>query len=47
MPGSAPEIDYRAELPHRQIAAWLLERIDSGELAIGQPMPLGSRAVLL
>jgi DNA-binding transcriptional MocR family regulator len=36
----APEIDYRAELPpHRQIAAWLLGRIESGELAIGQPVP--------
>jgi len=36
----APEVDYRAELPpHRQIAAWLLERIESGELAIGQPVP--------
>jgi hypothetical protein len=35
-----PEIDYRAELPpHRQIAAWLLTRIESGELAEGQPMP--------
>jgi DNA-binding GntR family transcriptional regulator len=35
-----PEIDYRAELPpHRQIAAWLLARIESGELAEGQPMP--------
>src|ERR1700722_14824356 len=30
---TAPEIDYRAELPpHRQIAAWLQGRIDSGEL---------------
>ena len=36
----APEIDYRAELPpHRQIAAWLLGRIESGELAAGQPVP--------
>ena len=36
----APEIDYRAELPpHRQIAAWLLARIESGELAVGQPVP--------
>src|SRR5262249_47450564 len=36
----APEIDYRAELPpHRQIAAWLLGRIESGELAVGQPVP--------
>ena len=35
-----PEIDYRAELPpHRQIAAWLLGRIESGELAVGQPVP--------
>ncbi len=35
----APEIDYRAELPpHRQIAAWLLERIESGELAAGKPV---------
>ncbi len=37
----APEIDYRAELPHRQIAAWLLERIGSGELAIGLPGAVG------
>lgn len=36
---SASPIDYRAELPHRQIAAWLLGRIESGELAIGQPVP--------
>src|SRR5215470_15425078 len=36
----APEIDYRAELPpHRQIATWLLGRIESGELAVGQPVP--------
>ena len=36
----APEIDYRAELPpHRQIAAWLLGRIESGELAPGKPVP--------
>jgi GntR family transcriptional regulator len=36
----APEVDYRAELPpHRQIAAWLLERIESGELPAGQPVP--------
>lgn len=36
----APEIDYRAELPpHRQIAAWLLGRIESGELAEQQPVP--------
>lgn len=36
----APEIDYRAELPpHRQIAAWLLGRIESGQLAEGQPVP--------
>jgi len=35
-----PEIDYRAELPpHRQIAAWLLRRIESGQLAAGQPVP--------
>jgi GntR family transcriptional regulator len=33
----APEIDYRAELPpHRQIAAWVLARIASGELRPGQ-----------
>jgi GntR family transcriptional regulator len=32
-----PEIDYRAELPpHRQIAAWLLARIESGDLQPGQ-----------
>ncbi len=36
----APQIDYRAELPpHRQIAAWLVGRIESGELAEGQPVP--------
>jgi DNA-binding GntR family transcriptional regulator len=35
----APEIDYRAELPpHRQIAAWVQSRIDSGELRPGQPI---------
>ena len=34
-----PEIGYRAELPpHRQIAAWLQDRIDSGELRPGQPI---------
>jgi DNA-binding GntR family transcriptional regulator len=34
-----PEIDYRAELPpHRQIAAWLLARIETGELRPGQPV---------
>jgi GntR family transcriptional regulator len=36
----APEIDYRAELPpHRQIAAWILARIESGDLQAGQPVP--------
>ena len=36
----APEIDYRAELPpHRQIAAWILARIESGDLQPGQPVP--------
>jgi DNA-binding GntR family transcriptional regulator len=35
-----PEIDYRGELPpHRQIAAWIMARIESGELAEGQPVP--------
>jgi GntR family transcriptional regulator len=35
-----PEIDYRAELPpHRQIAAWILARIESGDLRAGQPVP--------
>lgn len=35
-----PEIDYRAELPpHRQIAAWILARIESGDLQPGQPVP--------
>jgi DNA-binding GntR family transcriptional regulator len=35
-----PEIDYRAELPpHRQIAAWILGRIESGDLQPGQPVP--------
>jgi GntR family transcriptional regulator len=36
----APEIDYRGELPpHRQIAAWILARIESGDLRPGQPVP--------
>ena len=36
----APKIDYRAELPpHRQIAAWIAARIESGELQAGQPVP--------
>jgi GntR family transcriptional regulator len=36
----APEIDYRAELPpHRQIAGWLCERIEAGELNEGEPVP--------
>ena len=36
----APKIDYRGELPpHRQIAAWILARIASGELGPGQPVP--------
>lgn len=36
----APQIDYRAELPpHRQIAAWILARIESGDLEPGQPIP--------
>ena len=35
-----PEVDYRAELPpHRQIAAWILARIESGDLQPGQPVP--------
>ena len=35
-----PEIDYRAEEPpHRQIAAWILARIESGDLQPGQPVP--------
>jgi GntR family transcriptional regulator len=35
-----PEIDYRAELPpHRQIAAWILARIESGDLRPGQAVP--------
>ena len=35
-----PEIDYRAELPpHRQIAAWVLARIESGDLQAGQAVP--------
>ncbi len=35
-----PEIDHRAELPpHRQIAAWILARIESGDLQPGQPVP--------
>jgi GntR family transcriptional regulator len=36
----APDIDYRGELPpHRQIAAWLTARIQSGDLQPGQPVP--------
>ena len=36
----APKIDYRAELPpHRQIAAWVLARIESGELRPEKPVP--------
>jgi len=36
----APKIDYRAELPpHRQIAAWIVARIESGELRPGEPVP--------
>lgn len=36
----APEIDYRAEQPpHRQVAGWLRERIESGELSEGEPVP--------
>lgn len=35
-----PQIDYRAmEPPHRQIAAWLASRIESGELVPDQPVP--------
>ena len=38
----APEIDYRAELPpHRQIAAWILARIESGDLQPGENGPPG------
>jgi DNA-binding GntR family transcriptional regulator len=34
------EIDYQAaEPPYRQIAAWLRERIRSGELQPGQRLP--------
>ena len=34
------EIDYRGELPpHRQMAAWIVSRIDTGELTEGQPIP--------
>ena len=34
------EIDYDAPLsPHRQIAAWLRERIESGELQPGAKIP--------
>lgn len=43
MPGSipAPEINPRAkEPPHRQIAAWLRERIEAGEFRPGiDPLP--------
>jgi DNA-binding GntR family transcriptional regulator len=36
----APEIDYRAEVPpHRQIAAWIIARIESGDLQAGQAVP--------
>jgi len=39
VPG-VPEIDYRGELPpHRQMAAWIVSRIDTGELTEGQPIP--------
>lgn len=39
-PSQPPPIDYRAESPpHRQIAAWLLARIEAGELTEGQPVP--------
>jgi len=35
----APEIDYRAELPlHRQIATWILARIEADDLQAGQPV---------
>lgn len=35
----APEIDYRGELPpHRQIAAWVTTRVESGELRPGQAL---------
>jgi GntR family transcriptional regulator len=35
-----PEIDYRGEVPpHRQIAAWIVSRVDVGELTEGQPIP--------
>jgi DNA-binding GntR family transcriptional regulator len=35
-----PEIDYRGEMPpHRQIAAWIVARIEAGELTEGQPIP--------
>ena len=35
-----PEVDYRGELPpHRQIAAWIVSRIDAGDYAEGQPIP--------
>jgi GntR family transcriptional regulator len=34
------EIDYDAPLPpHRQIAAWIRDKIDSGELRPGQRIP--------
>jgi GntR family transcriptional regulator len=36
----APEIDYRGEFPpHRQIAAWIVSRIEAGEVTEGQPIP--------
>jgi GntR family transcriptional regulator len=39
-PVEPPKIDHRGELPpHRQIAGWLLARIEVGELAAGQPLP--------
>jgi GntR family transcriptional regulator len=41
-----PAIDYDAPLPpHRQIAAWLQERIESGELAPGRKIPSESDLV--
>lgn len=35
-----PEIDYRGALPpYQQVAAWLRDRITSGELRPGQVLP--------
>lgn len=40
VPAEPPEIDYRGEEPpYRQVAAWLRDRIHSGQLRAGQVLP--------